>query len=121
MASGVDISGIFCYNYNMNKTTKRSTSGDVNHISYFEIITFPIWKNVRKMLHLIHKVTTPNRKGNNKMAVATATYKVGDLYTSQKSKVTGTILEIAPNKTGDAVRVKLDVNGNTRWTTWTAK
>jgi hypothetical protein len=55
------------------------------------------------------------------MTVATATYKVGDLYTSQKSKVTGTILEIAPNKTGDAVRVKLDVNGNTRWTTWTAK
>ena len=55
------------------------------------------------------------------MTVATATYKVGDLYTSQKSKVTGTILEIAPSKTGDAVRVKLDVNGNTRWTTWTAK
>ena len=57
----------------------------------------------------------------NKMTVATATYKVGDLYTSQKSKVTGTILEIAPSKTGDTVRVKLDVNGNTRWTTWTAK
>jgi hypothetical protein len=55
------------------------------------------------------------------MTVATATYKVGDLYTSQKSKVTGTILEIAPSKTGDTVRVKLDVNGNTRWTTWTAK
>jgi hypothetical protein len=60
-------------------------------------------------------------KRRNKMAVSNATYKVGDLYTSQKSKVTGTILEIAPNKTGDAVRVKLDVNGNTRWTTWTAK
>lgn len=54
------------------------------------------------------------------MAVTNATYKVGDLYTSQKSKVTGTILEIAPSKTGDTVRVKLDVNGNTRWTTWKA-
>ena len=55
------------------------------------------------------------------MAVATNTYKVGDLYTSQKSKVTGTILEIAPAKNGQSVRVKLDVNGTTRWTTWTAK
>ena len=73
-----------------------------------------------KMLYLIHKQNSTNRKGNT-MSVATATYKVGDLFTTQKSKVTGTILEIAPNKTGDAVRVKLDVNGNTRWTTWTAK
>ena len=55
------------------------------------------------------------------MAVATATYKVGDLYTSQKSKVTGTITEIKPNKDGNSVRVKLDVNGSPRWTTWTAK
>ena len=53
-----------------------------------------------------------------KMTVAN-TYKVGDLYTSQKSKVTGTILEISPTAQ-DTVRVKLDVNGNTRWTTWKA-
>jgi hypothetical protein len=53
------------------------------------------------------------------MTVATATYKVGDTYTSQKSKVTGTILEIVPT-TKDTVRVKLDVNGSTRWTTWKA-
>jgi hypothetical protein len=53
------------------------------------------------------------------MTVATNTYKVGDLYTSQKSKVTGTILEIAPTA-NDTVRVKLDVNGTTRWTTWKA-
>ena len=55
----------------------------------------------------------------NKMTVSANTYKVGDLYTSQKSKVTGTILEIAPTAK-DTVRVKLDVNGNTRWTTWKA-
>ena len=55
----------------------------------------------------------------NQMTVATNTYKVGDLYTSQKSKVTGTILEISPTAK-DTVRVKLDVNGNTRWTTWKA-
>jgi hypothetical protein len=62
-----------------------------------------------------------NKLRRNKMAVATATYKVGDLYTSQKSKVTGTITEIKPNKDGQSVRVKLDVNGTPRWTTWTAK
>jgi hypothetical protein len=53
------------------------------------------------------------------MTVSVATYKVGDTYTSQKSKVTGTILEIAPTAK-DTVRVKLDVNGTTRWTTWKA-
>ena len=61
---------------------------------------------------------TNNRKGN-KMTVATALYKVGDTYTSQKSKVTGTIQEIKPNANG-TVRGKLDVEGATRWTTWKA-
>ena len=54
------------------------------------------------------------------MSVATATYKVGDTYTTQKSKVSGVITEIIPQANGN-VRVKLDVNGSTRWTTWTAK
>ena len=54
------------------------------------------------------------------MAVATNTYKVGDLFTTQKSKVTGTISEIIPQANGN-VRVKLDVNGTPRYTTWTAK
>jgi hypothetical protein len=54
------------------------------------------------------------------MSVSTATYKVGDTYTSQKSKVTGTIQEIKPLANGN-VRVKLDVAGATRYTTWTAK
>ena len=53
------------------------------------------------------------------MTVSTALYKVGDTYTSQKSKVTGTIQEIKPNANG-TVRVKLDVAGATRWTTWKA-
>jgi hypothetical protein len=54
------------------------------------------------------------------MSVNTATYKVGDTYTSQKSKVTGTIQEITPQANGN-VRVKLDVEGKTRYTTWTPK
>ena len=72
------------------------------------------------MLYLIHKAKKPtNRKGNT-MSVKNDTYKIGDLYTSQKSKVTGTITEINPLANGN-VRVKLDVNGTPRWTTWTAK
>jgi hypothetical protein len=54
------------------------------------------------------------------MSVATATYKVGDTYTTQKSKVSGVITEIIPQSNGN-VRVKLDVEGKTRYTTWTAK
>jgi predicted lipoprotein len=54
------------------------------------------------------------------MAVSNALYKVGDTYTTQKSKVTGTILAIDPQANGN-VRVKLDVNGSHRYTTWTAK
>jgi len=61
-----------------------------------------------------------NQTKGNKMAVNTALYKVGDTYTSQKSKVTGTIKEIVPNSNG-TVRVKLDVEGKTRWTTWKSK
>jgi hypothetical protein len=72
-----------------------------------------------KINEIINTIT--ENKGEIQMAVSTATYKVGDLYTSQKSKVTGTITEIKPNKDGSSVRVKLDVNGSPRWTTWTAK
>ena len=55
------------------------------------------------------------------MTVANALYKVGDTYTSQKSRVTGVIQEITPNKDGQSVRIKLDVDGQVRYTTWTAK
>jgi hypothetical protein len=54
------------------------------------------------------------------MAVSVATYKVGDTYTSQKSKVTGVIKEIIPTDK-NTVRVRLDVEGKTRWTTWKNK
>jgi hypothetical protein len=66
-------------------------------------------------------LNTTTKQRRNTMSVATATYKVGDTYTTQKSKVTGTILEITPNPNGQSVRVKLDVNGVPRYTTWTAK
>ncbi len=57
-----------------------------------------------------------NNKGEIQMTVSVSTYKVGDTYTSQKSKVTGTIQEIKPLANGN-VRVKLDVAGATRYTT----
>ena len=47
-----------------------------------------------------------------------ATYKIGDIYTSLKSGVTGTIKEIEIVKS-DLVKIRLDVNGSDRWTTWT--
>ena len=63
--------------------------------------------------------TYNNNKGEIQMTVSVSTYKVGDLYTTQKSKVTGTITEIVPTAK-NTVRVMLDVNGSTRWTTWKA-
>jgi hypothetical protein len=66
------------------------------------------------------KIVITTKQRRNTMSVATATYKVGDLYTTQKSKVVGTIVEITPQANGN-VRVKLDVNGSYRYTTWTAK
>lgn len=54
------------------------------------------------------------------MAVKNALYKVGDTYTTQKHRVTGVIKEINPQANG-TVRVRLDVDGKPRWTTWTAK
>jgi hypothetical protein len=68
----------------------------------------------------MYKQKQPLNRKEKIMSVATATYKVGDTYTTQKSKVTGTIAEIIPQANGN-VRVKLDVNGQARYTTWTAK
>ena len=77
-------------------------------------------QNVRGYVYNINirKITQLQRR--NKMAVSNATYKVGDTFTTQKSKVTGTIEEITPQANGN-VRVKLMVDGKPRYTTWTAK
>jgi hypothetical protein len=48
------------------------------------------------------------------------TYKVGDLFTTLKSKKTGVIKEIIPNASG-SVRVLLEMpNKETRWTSISA-
>lgn len=44
------------------------------------------------------------------------TLTVGSQFTTQKSGVSGTIQEVIQNKTG-SFRVRLDVNGQDRWTT----
>lgn len=44
------------------------------------------------------------------------TLKIGSSFTTAKSGVSGIIQEVIKNKTGSA-RVRLDVNGETRWTT----
>jgi len=50
------------------------------------------------------------------MTVSNQTYQVGDLFTTQKSKVTGTIKEIIPVN-ANTTKVLLDVNGEDRYTT----
>lgn len=77
-------------------------------------------QNVRAKMYNIYIRKNNLTKGETKMAVSTNTYKVGDLFTTQKSKVTGTIEEIIPQANGN-VRVKLMVDGKPRYTTWTAK
>ena len=54
------------------------------------------------------------------MTINGKTYEVGDLFTTQKSQVTGVIKEIVPNSSG-SVRVRLEVDGQPRWTTFKQK
>ncbi len=53
------------------------------------------------------------------MTVGGYTYKVGDLFTTLKSKKTGVIKEIIPNASG-SVRVRLETDSGQRWTTISA-
>ena len=56
-------------------------------------------------------------KKGSKMTINGYTYKVGDLFTTLKSKKTGVIKEIIPNASG-SVRVLLELpTKETRWTT----
>jgi len=41
---------------------------------------------------------------------------IGEAFTTQSSGVTGTVQEVIKNSTG-SLRVRLDVNGQDRWTT----
>ena len=48
--------------------------------------------------------------------MSNATLTVGSQFTTSKSGVVGTIQEVVQTKTG-SFRVRLDVNGQPRWTT----
>jgi hypothetical protein len=48
--------------------------------------------------------------------MSNATLTVGSQFTTAKSGVVGTIQEIVNNKNG-STRIRLDVNGQARWTT----
>lgn len=55
------------------------------------------------------------------MSVNGKTYQIGDLFTTQRSGVTGAISEIVPvNDRTTRVKLSLD-NGEYRWTTVTVK
>lgn len=44
------------------------------------------------------------------------TVEIGQSFTTAKSGITGTVQEVIKNGTG-SLRVRLDVNGQDRWTT----
>ena len=55
------------------------------------------------------------------MTLENKTYQIGDLFTTQRSNVTGAIAEIVPVN-DRTTRVKLSLeNGDYRWTTVTVK
>jgi hypothetical protein len=60
--------------------------------------------------------TIPLNKGSKMAKIKAPT--VGSQFTTQKSKVTGIVQEVVANKNG-TYRVRLDVNGNPRWSTLT--
>jgi hypothetical protein len=66
------------------------------------------------MLYLGYQLTERRKP----MSVNGQTYQVGDLFTTQKSAVTGTIKEIIP-VSANTTRVLLDVDGQERYTTVT--
>jgi len=66
-----------------------------------------------------HTVTFVSEFDTDKIpaSILPYTYKVGDLFTTLKSKKTGVIKEIIPNASG-SVRVLLEMpTRETRWTT----
>ena len=55
------------------------------------------------------------------MTLGNKTYQIGDLFTTQRSGVTGAITEIVPvNERTTRVKLSLE-NGDYRWTTVTVK
>jgi hypothetical protein len=58
--------------------------------------------------------STTNRKEKQMDKIQTPT--VGSQFTTAKSGVTGTVQEIIKNQNG-TLRIKLDVDGQDRWTT----
>ena len=64
---------------------------------------------------------TTTKEKEKKMTVENKTYQIGDLFTTQRSGVTGAISEIVPvNERTTRVKLSLD-NGDYRWTTVTIK
>jgi hypothetical protein len=59
--------------------------------------------------------STTNRK-EKQMETKIQTPTVGSQFTTAKSGVTGEVKEVIKNQNG-TLRVKLDVNGQDRWTT----
>ena len=70
------------------------------------------WENSFINKSLVNNQDSPSGAERSKMNTLT----VGSQFTTAKSGVVGTIQEIKENKNG-SFRVRLDVNGQPRWTT----
>lgn len=85
--------------------------------SYQNVIKNPAFgfDNVRGIWHTfrVAKMTTKIKNKGSKME---NTITVGSQFTTRKSGVVGTVQEVVKNATG-SLRVRLDVNGQPRWTT----
>ena len=57
-----------------------------------------------------------SHKRKEKQMAKTIAPTVGSQFTTAKSKVTGVVQEIVKNANG-SMRIRLDVNGQDRWTT----
>jgi hypothetical protein len=61
-------------------------------------------------------ITSSTIRKEKQMETTIQSPTVGSQFTTQKSAVTGTVTEVKENKNG-TLRIKLDVNGQERWTT----
>jgi hypothetical protein len=61
-------------------------------------------------LYLVNQTTEGSKMANAE------NLEIGQMFTTEKSGVTGTVQEVIKNANG-SLRIRLDVNGKDRWTT----
>jgi hypothetical protein len=73
-------------------------------------------RSISKNVGINNKKQSPRNRQKGSIMSNITIPSVGSQFTTQASKVSGTVQEVVMNKSGSA-RVRLDVNGQPRWTT----